>query len=106
MDTATLFMNGIPILSFIDTLKDLIRKKIFFTEKKLTRFVLKWGVCLFLSWVLMILSNVVQSSFLIILFATISLLMFGVIAAGVAWFLMTRIPKIRNKRKRQIKKFS
>lgn len=49
----------------------------------------KWSSISF-SWLLLILST---SSFLIILFATVGLIDFGVISGAVMWFWLTRKPK-------------
>ncbi|EJX88529.1 hypothetical protein [Enterococcus faecium] len=100
MDTAILYINILPSISFIITLTFFVRKKIFFTEKKLVCFLVKCGVVFLFSWLFLILSTL---SFLIILFATVCLLDFGVIAVAVMWFWLTRKPKkkkngLENKR--------
>lgn len=95
MDTAILYINIIPSISFIITLTIFIRRKKFFTEKKLVCFLMKSGVVFLFSWLLLILST---SSFLIILFATVGLIDFGVISGAVMWFWLTRKPKKRNKK--------
>ncbi|KWY29409.1 hypothetical protein AS233_03830, partial [Enterococcus faecium] len=95
MDTAILYINIIPSISFIITLTIFIRRKKFFKEKKLVCFLMKSGVVFLFSWLLLILST---SSFLIILFATVGLIDFGVISGAVMWFWLTRKPKKRNKK--------